>query len=619
MKKIIIAFANHPQAPLQSVTEEDEGIYNTLNEALRGNYVVHRESFATVTNINLAFSNYREDIAVFHYAGHAGEQSLLFNDQAASGQGLAYLLKPSADAGNLRLVVLNGCSTGAQVEELLKIGVPAVIATSAAVNDRSAREFGTEFFKCVCVKGMSIRQAFETALAAAQLASAVPLGVDAPPSRDLNLPGKTPREPFWGLFFNTAAAVDQNPIPSEAPGPLPPFTPNAQLIKTLFTALVAACNEPAVKLEKALKTEIIDNEENVIQMTIFSALPLPIASQLNTLFAPGSSGTEDLMRKPGFERLQQLGRIFHIASEFMGIIMISQLWELKITGKVKNLPGDMRELLDKYFGLSIDARSVYDYSSLIRAIRKYIDTLDGVEYFVSELSTLRDDNPQNKPFGEACEFLHFIRSVTYTPTGKPRPKRVSEAEIPALCIRAEAMLSTVFEKLGFLHRYTLTSIQNICINKYRHETSTTFDHQVLKLMNSNDSKEMNFYLLTKHLDNSGVVLTKQLPSIHNAERRQYKGESLEFLNLSPLVVDINTFERFADQSRLAIFGQYEPATDSYVFRWVKNPDEARDYKPINVKRSFDRTTRVEQARHEAICQQLTAFRLFTQLALTPIP
>ncbi len=214
MKKIIIAFANHPQAPLQSVTEEDEGIHNTLNAANRGNYSVHRESFATVSNINTAFSTYGADIAIFHYAGHAGEQSLLFNDQAANGQGLAFQLKPSADAGNLRLVILNGCSTGAQVDQLLALGVPAVIATSAAINDRSARIFGTEFFQNVCNKSMSIRQAFDAALAAAQLASSAALGVDAPAPRDLNLPGKTPREPFWGLFFNTAAAVDQSPCPA---------------------------------------------------------------------------------------------------------------------------------------------------------------------------------------------------------------------------------------------------------------------------------------------------------------------------------------------------------------------------------------------------------------------
>ncbi|MGE7774834.1 CHAT domain-containing protein [Chitinophaga sp. NPDC101104] len=615
MKKIIIAFANLPQAPLQSVTEEDEGIHNTLIAANRGDYSVHRESFATVSNINNAFSTYGAEIAIFHYAGHAGEQSLLFIDQAANGQGLAYLLKPSADAGALRLVILNGCSTGAQVDQLLALGVPAVIATSSAVNDLSARIFGVEFFKNICTKGMSIRQAFDAALKSAQLASQVPLGVDAPPARDLNLPGKTPREPFWGLFFNNAAAVDVNPLPSEPNKPLPPYEPNAQLTQALFNALVKDGNLPAKQIDDRRQTEII--EDNMLQKTILDVLPHPIAIQLKTLFA-AEYGAEGL-KQPGIKRLEQIGRAFHIASEFMGIIMISQLWELKITQKVENLPDEMMELLDKYFGLSIADRSVYDYSALIRSIRKYIDSLADVQYFVSELSTLRDDDPQNKPFSEACVFLQYIRSATYTGFGAAGGQQIPEAEVPALCIRAEDMLSTVFERLGFLHRYTLTSIQNIRINKYRHDTLTVFDHQVVKLMNSNASHEINYYLLAHHLDNSGVVLTKQALPVFNVERRQYKGDSLEFLNLSPLVVDVNTFESRSDRSNLVIFGQYQPADDTYVFRTVPKPDEPLDHVRININRRFARNEQQEQGRYEAICQQLTAFRQFAQQALTPAP
>ncbi len=615
MKKIIIAFANHPQAPLQSVTEEDEGIHNTLIAANRGEYSIHRESFATVANMNNAFSTYGSDIAIFHYAGHAGEQSLLFTDQAANGQGLAYQLKPSAESGALKLVILNGCSTGAQVAQLLELGVPAVIATSAAVNDLSARIFGVEFFKGICVKRMSIRQAFEAALAAAQLASAVPLGVDAPPSRDLNLPGKTSREPFWGLFFNNAAAVDQNPVPAEVKTVQPAEEPNMQLTQTLFAALLKDGNLPAKQIDERRQTEII--EDNVIQKTILDVLPHPIAIQLKTLFA-AEYGAEGL-KQPGLKRLEQIGRVFHITSEFMGIIMISQLWELKIMQKVAELPDEMMQLLDKYFSLSIADRSIYDYSALIRSIRKYIDTLPEVQYFVSELSTLRDSDPANKPFSDACEYLQYIRSATYAGYGSTGQPKISEAEVPGMCITAEAMLSTVFERLGFLHRYTLTSIQNIRINKYRHDTLTVFDHQVVKLMNSNASHEINYYLLAKHLDNSGVVLIKQVLPVFNVERRQYKGDSLEFLNLSPLVVDVNAFESRADRSNLVIFGQYQPADDTYVFRTVPKPDEAMDYVRININRRFARNEQQEQGRYEAVCQQLNAFRNFAQQALTPIP
>src|SRR5690606_13792857 len=107
----------------------------------------------------------------------------------------------------------------------------------------------------------------------------------------------------------------------------------------------------------------------------------------------------------GHRRLEQIGRVCHITAEFMGIIMISQLWELKVTGRVTAFPEPVAQLLENYFSLNIDERSLYNYSSLIRSIRLYIDSLGDVKYFVGELDTLREEDPANRPFKEACEFL----------------------------------------------------------------------------------------------------------------------------------------------------------------------------------------------------------------------
>lgn len=615
MKTIIISFANSTDAPLKSITAEDEGIHGILIANRRGVYDVHRESYATVANMNNAFGAYGNEIAIFHYGGHAGQTSLLFNDQEANGVGIAYQLKPSIDAQNLKLVVLNGCSTAKQVDKLLGLGVPAVIATNCPIDDDAAGIFGVELFKNIIQKRMTTRNAFTAALAAAQVATTAALGVDEPLHRDLHLPGDAPREPFWGLFYKTADAVDNNPLPpvktETAAGN---YEPNLQLTQSIFNALVADKNIPAEQLNLRKQTEII--EDNVFQKTIMDVFPHPIAIQLKTLFA-AEYGAEAL-KQPGRRRLEQIGRVFHITAEFMGIIMISQLWELKVTGRVKEFPGPIAQLLEDYFSLSIDERSVYDYSSLIRDIRQYIDSLGDVNYFVSELDTLREEDPANRPFKEACEFLTYIRNGTYFTVVNPnKPATIKEEEVPGLCLRAESMLSAFFDKLGFLHRYTLTSIQNIRINKYRHDTLTVFDHQVVKLMNSNASHEVNYYLLAKHLDNSGVVLTKQNLTVFNVERRQWKGDALEFLNLSPLVIDINSFESKADRSNLVFYGQYRAADDVYVFRNVSKLDDAMNREEININRKFGRTEQQEQGRYEAVCQQLTAFKHLALQALEP--
>lgn len=605
MKTIIISFANSSEQPLKSITEEDEAIHTILNENNRGNFSIHRESYATVTNINSAFSIHGGNIGIFHYAGHASQTSLLFNDQEANGLGIAYQLQSSIGSGALKLVILNGCSTGAQVTKLLELGVPAVIATNASVNDTTAKIFGMELFRNLCQKRMTTRRAFAAALASAQTATKDPLGLDEPMNRALNLPVEKPREPFWGLFFKKADAVDISPVPVETTPTTSAYEPNLQLTQTIFTALVEDGNIPAQQLDERKKQEII--EDNVFQKTIMDVFPHPIAIQLKTLFAAEYGA--DALKKPGIKRLEQIARVFHITTEFMGIIMISQLWELKITKQVTALPDEISDLMEKYFKLTIHERAVYNYSTLIKALRKYIDTQPDVNYFVTELETLREEDIRNKPFGDACEYLSYIRSATYFSISNPNdPPMIQESEVPQLCLTAEEMLSVFFEKLGFLHRYTLTSIQNIRINKFRHDTSTEFDHQVVKLMNSNASHEVNYYLLAKHLDNSGVILTKQTLTVFNVERRQYRGEELAFLNLSPLVVDINSFESRSDRSNLVFYGQF--SGDVYVFRNVSKPDDELNRVEININRKFGRTEQQEQGRYEAICKQLNAFKEF---------
>lgn len=612
MKTILISFANSSEDPLKSITAEDEGIHRILIENNRGNYAVHRESYATIDNINTAFGVYGNNIALFHYAGHASQTSLLFNDQAANGIGIAYQLQPSIASGTLKLVILNGCSTAKQVDKLLELGVPAVIATNASINDTSAKIFGIALFQNLCQKRMTIRTAFNAALAAAQTATADKLGLDEQVNRDMHIPGATPRTPFWGLFYKQAEAVDRNPVPVENNYTGALYEPNLQLTQTIFSALVQDGNIPALQLDEKKKQEII--EDNVFQKTIMDVFPHPIAIQLKTLFA-AEYGSEAL-KKPGIKRLEQIGRVFHITTEFMGIIMISQLWELKILKKVDTFPDDIAQLMADYFSLTIDERAVYNYSILIRTIRRFIDTLDKVDYFVTELETLREEDATNKKFGEACDYLSYIREATYFSIANPnKPAQIQESEVPELCLTAEEMLSVFFEKLGFLHRYTLTSIQNIRINKYRHDTSTEFDHQVVKLMNSNASHEVNYYLLAKHLDNSGVILTKQNLTVFNVERRQYRGDALEFLNLSPLVVDINAFESRADRSNLVFYGQYRSTDDVYVFRNVSKPDDELNRMEININRRFGRTEQQEQSRYEALCKQLTALKQFASLSV----
>jgi hypothetical protein len=87
-------------------------------------------------------------IALFHYSGHADQYRLLLGEsggvQEVQAAGLAAFLATQA---NLHLVFLNGCSTEAQIADLLQAGVEAVIATDSEIPDEEAREFATRVYK----------------------------------------------------------------------------------------------------------------------------------------------------------------------------------------------------------------------------------------------------------------------------------------------------------------------------------------------------------------------------------------------------------------------------------------------------------------------------------------
>jgi energy-coupling factor transporter ATP-binding protein EcfA2 len=109
---------------------------------------------------------YRNRVAIFHFAGHAGGLQLLLESSAgepvpAHAEGLAAFL---GQQQGLQLVFLNGCSTQPQVAGLLSAGIRAVIATSEAINDAVATDFSHRFYGALAGDA-SIDRAYKEAVA----------------------------------------------------------------------------------------------------------------------------------------------------------------------------------------------------------------------------------------------------------------------------------------------------------------------------------------------------------------------------------------------------------------------------------------------------------------------
>jgi len=166
---ILLAFANEHEGQhyLRNLPEELRLLRETLATGERGGrFGVELLPNATFDEIKKALRDNRDRVAIFHYGGHAGPDRLLLESasglsRAVYAEGLSKLL---GQQSGLKTVFLNGCSTRAQVDGLLKAGVPSVIATAREIDDSMARLFAESFY-AELASGANLRAAFEAAKA----------------------------------------------------------------------------------------------------------------------------------------------------------------------------------------------------------------------------------------------------------------------------------------------------------------------------------------------------------------------------------------------------------------------------------------------------------------------
>jgi hypothetical protein len=136
-------------------------------------------------------------------------------------------------------------------------------------------------------------------------------------------------------------------------------------------------------------------------------------------------------------------------------------------------------------------------------------------------------------------------------------------ELEELCARAEESLSTLLGCLGFLGRYTLATVRNIDVQKYRHTERAQFEHLVVKWHGTLGFYEKEQRRQDEFMDNRSVVLLKASP-----------GPVQQFLNLSPFIIDENTFEPMPDMSlaKLYFFAWRDRASGALHYKYVNDPE-----------------------------------------------
>ena len=163
---IFLTFANNAGSSgtyLRKLNQEKQKIRKALDRASAIS-TLKIEDNTSIEDIIDVFEAGEGLIKIFHFAGHANQESILLQtvsheNQQFDGKNLAHIL---ASFKSLKIVFLNGCLTEKSAQLLNEAGIPLVIGTVAEVEDGKAAELA-ELFYSGLGKGFDVEQAWRIA------------------------------------------------------------------------------------------------------------------------------------------------------------------------------------------------------------------------------------------------------------------------------------------------------------------------------------------------------------------------------------------------------------------------------------------------------------------------
>ncbi len=547
MDVVFLAFANEEERPLMALKNEDDAIMGSLapRQAAQ-HFMIHRDSAATIDKIANYLSLYRDNIVLFHYAGHADGKSLHLGSEAARSQGVAELL---AQCPRLKLVVLNGCSTKGQIKYLRECGVKAVIATHAPIDDNKAETFAQRFYQCLA-NNDDVNTAFDTAIA--QVRS----GADQSVFRSSSWDGEEesdfdPNEPMWALIADDEVLQWRLPdMPSIVQ--VANFEPNVKLLEKLVETL-ADYNDEIQGLQNIVdmggEVDILTQREAILK-----ALPYPLSEHVRKLLVANTQGgAGQFFDKLGADRLEQMHHVYITLIELLSFIMLSQLWDALSKGDIPDFFEEERQSVREFMYADQEARRKFDHIKLIRHIREAFERND-VKPFLEELPQLSQALAKSSKFSSAIVFFQSLGNRLHT--AKP-----NDQDATPLCIMGEEHLATLLGQSGFLVRYTFASVKGIDLVKYRHIKKPMYRHRIVHMVQRFVGLAETIKDQMEYMDTVSVLLLKTTSSGN------------EFLNLTPFVIDQNAFDDKASIAKLHFFDQYRKDRDAYIYRHIYKPKD----------------------------------------------
>lgn len=588
---VLLTFANQEDAYLEHLKRESNRLDYTLSTLHdKGAIEVYRDESATTNTVAGLLERFDERIAVFHYGGHADGETLRLEDRDGNAAGLAEML---GRLPNLQLVFLNGCATQGQVDNLLRQGVKAVIATAVHINDEKAVVFAENFYRSLS-NGHSLRSAFERAVSNLKFVYGGEYDATIVQKGDVAVHGNADLMP-WGLYVNEGVDdVLQWELPMQHASVLAHQTAidAAKLedfhVNQFIEEVIWSMIEVKPELENLCKTEDDELDPRAVLLQIIQNFPWPIGTQIRLLVAKDGA-----MYLPSMERIQQIVSVYTVTSQFLFYTIMSQIWDEKRAQNfsAKSYLIDVLYINQKQFGQ-------FDYfKNFIEAIALLLEA--NCELHIPAFATLAEHfHDTESELYQAYLYLESLRAAIYH--GETEQL---EAQVEEKSVQGEDRLSSFLYDLAFLINYDLVTVRDIHVINYRH-IDTEFSHFISRLNvkvgdiavseGSTRIKSRNYKTFT---NNSSVILTSDLQ------------DPRTFLNLSPFIIDKNAFrdgltEDRATQQQLYMYAHRlegtEPDQDYQYYATFHNvyiaQERATDQFTINGSFSGNQTENPRRGR-----------------------
>lgn len=592
---LLFTFSNDQDNYLPMIVAEQKAIKNALLDHVDKNYLELRDvQHISTEEVFYLVNRYHQRLHIFHYGGHADQQSLQLERevgvvQTANVRGLAGLL---GSLTSLKLVFLNGCATTGQVKLLLKSGVPAVIATRVPIRDDEAQRFSGQFYQAMAA-GNTIREAFRRAKAFVETSRQDIDFRETAAGRGIDLGALQPEEQIpWGLYFRPEGEEVLNwRLPTESPlevnfgtdrwknhweSPVNDLLVNESLKAIRESEIV---KELARKIHKERKAGNSGRKPTDAEKkdALVRAYPAPISVHLRALFSSTHSARYDEAR------LVQTVNTYRRAIQFLAFILLSDLWDQhhRKTGGLET--GDEEKLqLRAFFDLNEWAVETFDYFQLLGALLR-IGSRNKVNYYVQGFQDLSlDDDPK---LLEAQAFFQRMQSELE----QDIPSRLIEP----YGIEAEQHLTHWLEAIHFLVHYKMAVIKHIEVKQIKHVPPVAYRHIIVELDN-------NYQDIGERDRQQELDVSTDMESI-----LLYREDLKQSLNLSPFLLDENALIREYN-SKMYHFAYWNEAGPCY--RWVENES---DQLQISTRQYPAVLQQFEQARRDLL-QEAANSRVATE-------